>query len=58
MRLSCVSIDSLSNNIIFLSPFPFDTDRTRSWFPVEKAKNMLEAKPYQQKYLDKACSGR
>lgn len=36
----------------------WEEDRTRSWFPIETAKEMLNAKPYQQQYLDKACSNR
>ena len=32
--------------------------RVRTWFSVDKAKDMLSAKPYQQQYLAKACSGR
>ena len=38
--------------------FLLDIDRTRSWFKVDIAKDMLNAKPYQQQYLAKACSGR
>ncbi|KAJ7325984.1 hypothetical protein OS493_028706 [Desmophyllum pertusum] len=36
----------------------WEEDRTRSWFKVDIAKDMLNAKPYQQQYLAKACSGR
>ncbi|KAL9963829.1 hypothetical protein ACROYT_G027378 [Oculina patagonica] len=36
----------------------WEEDRIRSWFPVEIAKDMLKAKPYQQQYLAKACSSR
>lgn len=52
--LSLSYVDSLSNNNILC----FDADRIRSWFPVETAKDKLKAKPYQQQYLAKACSGR
>lgn len=37
---------------------PPDMGRIRSWFSVDKARDMLSAKPYQQQYLAKACSGR
>lgn len=36
----------------------WEEDRTRSWFPIETAKEMLNAKPYQQQYLTKACKDR
>ncbi|XP_029189536.1 diphosphoinositol polyphosphate phosphohydrolase 1-like isoform X1 [Acropora millepora] len=32
-----------------------DIGRIRSWFSVDKAKDLLAAKPYQQQYLAKAC---
>jgi len=35
-----------------------DMGRIRSWFSVDKARDMLWAKPYQQQYLAKACSDR
>lgn len=40
-------------NVCFL--FTLDIGRIRSWFSVDKAKDLLAAKPYQQQYLAKAC---